>query len=55
MTIVNVEQRLGWGVHDYTKDKALHEATKKHCMVKLGNYYTMWGPPVISWFISPSN
>ena len=41
MTIVSVEQRLGWGVHDYTKDKALHEATKKHCMVKLGNYYTM--------------
>ena len=38
MTIVSVVQRLGWGVHDYTKDKALHEATKKHCMVKLGNY-----------------
>jgi len=41
MTIVSVEQRLGWGEHDYTKDKALHEATKKHCMVKLCNYYTM--------------
>ena len=50
--------RCGWNIFFLTLRPALRPmkiATLRESNVGMGNFLTMWGPPVISWFISPSN